>query len=39
VLHLHIYVLCEDKFGDTDENSENVACVLTKNLEQALTLI
>jgi hypothetical protein len=28
----------EDKFGDTDEKSENVVCVLTKNLEQKFTL-
>lgn len=29
----------EDKFGDTDENPENVVSVLTKNLEQEFRLV
>ena len=31
---MNVYATREDKFGDTDENSENAVCALTKKLEQ-----
>jgi hypothetical protein len=34
--YINVCASREDKFGDTDENSENVVCVLSKNFEQVM---